>query len=341
MKERRGRLGFMAFFQTAVILLAASVVFAQTAPGKLAFEVAAIRPSAPLDVERVAAEVRAGRIPTLGVHVYPSRAEFIYVPLKNLIAYAYNVKAYQITGPAWLASERFDILATIPDGVSKDDAPAMMQTLLADRFGLVVHRSTHEQRVLALVVGKNGPKLKQSPDTTGPIDENAPLKPGETKFEGPDGPILMTRHPDGSVTMNMGAKGIITQKFDRQSLTLHLESSNVTMAGFADMLTNILRSSGSGRQVVNMTGLKGSYQVAIDIALKDMMGMARAQGFTPPIASANSAASNNMLAASAGELDAGSNIYDSVEKLGLKLKDSKAAVEQLMVDQVNKTPTPN
>ncbi len=339
MKERSGFLCLLAILQTAVVFLAASVVLAQAAPGKFAFEAATVRPSAPLDMEKLAAEVRAGRLPRLGVHVDASRAEEFYLPLKDLIAYAYDVKAYQIAGPDWLARESFDIVAKIPDGVSKDNAPAMMQTLLADRFGLVVHHSKHEQRVLALVIGKRGPKLKKSPAATQPIDENAPLKPGETKLEGQDGPILVIQHPDGSVTINMGSKGIITQKFDRQSHVLHLESSNVTMAGFADMLTKILQRG--GLQVVDMTGLKGSYQVAIDIALKDMMGMARAQGYTPPISPASSAASSNILAESATELGVGPNIYDSIEKLGLKLKDRKAMVEQLVVDHVEKTPTTN
>ena len=57
--------------------------------------------------------------------------------------------------------------------------PRMLQALLEERFKLAAHRDNQEHPVLALVVGKDGPKLKESPATTEPIDENAPLKPGE------------------------------------------------------------------------------------------------------------------------------------------------------------------
>src|SRR5664279_1445949 len=80
----------------------------QAAPGKLAFEVASIRPSAPLDMAKLAAQVQAGKMPRFGARVEASRADYTYMSLKDLVAEAYKVKAYQVTGPAWLGSERFD-----------------------------------------------------------------------------------------------------------------------------------------------------------------------------------------------------------------------------------------
>ena len=263
------RSGFGPIFAVG-LLLAAGATFGQTAPSNLAFEVATVKPSPPLDMAKLAAEMQAGKMPRFGPHVNASQAEYNYMSLKDLIAIAYKVKGYQITGPAWLATERFDIVAKMPDGASKDDAPKMLQALLEERFKLAAHRDTQEHPVLALVVGKDGPKLKESPATTEPIDENAPLKPGEMKIDGPDGPVRMTRNADGSTTINMGAKGTITQRMDMQAQTMHLESSMVTMAGFADMLTNILQmGGGGGRQVVDMTDLKGNYQVAVEISLAD------------------------------------------------------------------------
>ena len=35
-----------------------------------------------------------------------------------------------------MSTERFDIEAKMPDGASKDDAPAMLRTLLEERFRL-------------------------------------------------------------------------------------------------------------------------------------------------------------------------------------------------------------
>jgi uncharacterized protein (TIGR03435 family) len=330
----------------AIALLAAGVSFGQTAPGKLAFEVASVRPSAPLDLAKLAAQMQAGKMPRFGAHVDASRAEYDYMSLKDLIANAYDVKAYQITGPGWLGSERFDIVAKMPEGAQKDDAPKMLQALLEERFKLTVHRDTEEHPVLALVVGKEGPKLKESTVAPVPIDEDAPLKPGEFKMDGPDGPIRVTRNADGSTTMNMGAKGLITQKIDMQTQTVHMESTMVTMAGFADQLTSLLQmGGGGGRQVVDMTELKGNYQVAVDVSLADLMAMAREKarelGVNLPAAPASSGAADNMPASAVTDPSGGSSVFTSVEKLGLKLDQRKSKVEQVVIDSVEKTPTEN
>ncbi|MGC9997434.1 MAG: TIGR03435 family protein [Terriglobia bacterium] len=326
------------------LLLAASAIFGQTAPSNTAFEVATVKPSAPLDVTKLAEQIKAGKMPRFGPHVNASQADYIYMSLKELIATAYTVKQYQISGPAWLATDRFDIVAKLPDGTSKDDAPKMLQALLAERFKLAAHRDTQEHPVLALMVGKEGPKLKESPGTAEPIDESAPLKPGETQMDGPNGPIRMTRDADGSETMNMGAKGMMRMKVDAQAGTMHLESSMVTMAGFADMLTMLTHvAGGGGRPVVDLTDLKGNYQVALDISLAEVMAMAqtaaREAGIDMPMHPAGGGGENNSPASAASEPSGGSSVYASVQKLGLKLEKRKAPVEQLIIDYVEKAPT--
>jgi uncharacterized protein (TIGR03435 family) len=50
------------------------------------------------------------------------------------------VKPYQITGPDWMSTTRFDIVAKMPEGSKKGDAPKMLQTLLEERFKLTTHR---------------------------------------------------------------------------------------------------------------------------------------------------------------------------------------------------------
>ena len=265
------------------LLLAVSAAFGQTAPKVLTFDVATVRASAPLDMAKMAAEMQAGRMPKMGPNVDAARAEYTYMSLKDLIALAYKMKAYQVSGPDWLATQRFDIEAKMPVGASGDDAPAMLQALLQERFKLAVHRDTQEHPVLALVVGKGGPKMKESSATPAAIDETAPLKPGEMKMDTANGPARVSRSADGTATINMGAKGIITQRLDMQTQTLRMESSMVTMAGFADMLTQVMQmGGGGGRQVVDMTGLKGNYQVAVEISLADILAIARAQGMNIP-----------------------------------------------------------
>jgi uncharacterized protein (TIGR03435 family) len=325
-----------------VFLLAAGAALAQTPSSPTAFEVASVKPSPPLDRAKMAAEIQAGRMPRFGPHISLSQAEYNYMLLRDLIAMAYSVKAYQITGPPFLATERFDIVAKMPDGASKDDAPKFLQALLVERFKLTAHRDTQERPVLALVVGKDGPKLKESPAPPAPIDENAALKPGEMKMDSPEGPVRITRNPDNSMIINRGAKGIVKTRLDPETRSIIMESSNVTMEGLAEQLTGMLQmGGGGGKQVVDQTGLKGSYEVTMEFALADLMAMARSQGMMPMGPAGGGGANASPAAAASDPGGMGSTVYASVKKLGLKLEPSKAQVEQLVIDHIEKTPTEN
>jgi uncharacterized protein (TIGR03435 family) len=313
---------------------------AQPSTAHVEFDVATVKPAAPLDLQRMAADIQAGKMPKLGPHVDASRAEFTYMSLKDLIVYAYTVKPYQVDGPSWLSDQRFDIEATIPDGSTKDQAPAMMQTLLAERFKVTVHRDHEEHKVLALLVGKAGPKMKESPAPPPPAAANAPAKPGETKIDTEDGPMKITRNGDGSMKIDMGARGTMTEKLDMSTQSLHIESSMVTMDGFADMLTNMMQMGGAGGpQVVNMTDLKGNYQIALDLSLADLMALARASGMSLPGGAGSAGAQAEAPANAASDPQgAGQGVYSSVEQMGLKLEERKATVERLIVDHAEKAP---
>jgi len=324
----------------AGLVLVTGAAFGQTTPDKMTFEVASVKPAVPLDMMKLAATMQqGGEMPKLGPHVDAARAEYTYLSIKDLITVAYKVKPYQITGPDWIANQRFDIVAKMPEGASKDDAPKMLQTLLEDRFKLVVHRDNKEHPVLALIVGKGGPKMKESPEAPAPIDENAPLKPGETKMETPDGPVRMTIDAkNGAFTMNMGAKGMVKYNVDRATMTIHLEASMVTMEGLADMLTQFSQMTGGGPTVKDMTELKGNYQVSFEFSLADMMNMARAQGMDVPAMPTAPGAAPGV---AASDPTGGSSLMTAVQSMGLKLEQRKAAVEQLIIDHVEKTPTEN
>src|ERR1017187_2998985 len=319
---------------------AATVSSQPTPAAKLEFDVASGRPSAPLDIQKLAADMQAGKMPRMGPHVDGLRAEYTYLTLKDLITVAYKVKPYQITGPAWLATDHFDVVAKMPEGWTKDDAPKMLQTLLADRFKVVIHRETQEHPVLALVVGKGGPKLKDSPAASAPIDEDAPLAKGEMKMDGPDGPVRITTHPDGTMTENMGKQGIVTIKMDGQ--TIHVNADTMTMSGFADTLTTIMQMGGGGsKPVLDKTELKGNYQVAVDISMAEIMAFARAQAQSMGLNVPPAAAGGGTAPAEAADPGGGSSVFKSVEGLGLKLETRKAPIEQIIVDSVEKTPTEN
>lgn len=321
---------------TLVAFVSTPLLNAENKDTPKAFEVATIKPSAPLDMTKLAAEVQAGHMPRLGPFVDASHAEYIYMSLKDLLAIAYKLKDYQISGPEWLATERFDINAKMPEGATKDDAPALLQALLAERFKLTAHKSIDEHKVLALIVGKNGPTMKPTPPDPAPASADAPLAPGETQLKGNESNLRIKKNTDGSITMNMGDKGTITQRVDMQEQMLHLDSSKVTMDGLAAMLTKVMQ----GRQVVDQTGIKGNYQISLDLSLVELMAIAREQAKAMGISLPPGAggASGGALPDAPG---GGTSVYKSVEKLGLKLEERKLPVEQLVVDHLEKAPTEN
>src|SRR5579863_5111080 len=187
-------------FQKLTICLALTAMgaLAQTKPS---FEVATIKPAQPMDQAKLLAALQSGGRMPIGATIESGRAEYLYLDLKTLLTYAYGVKPFQITGPDWMSTTRFDIMAKMPEGSTKEDAPKMLQSLLEERFKLVTHRTSAEHPVLALVVSKGGPKLKASTEKPVAIDEDAPLKPGETKMDGPDGPVR--------AKMDIGAGGAV------------------------------------------------------------------------------------------------------------------------------------
>ena len=93
--------------------------------------------------------------------------------LKRLISDAYRVDMRQIFGgPAWVDSDSYDINAKIPaefaESRTRDTIPEMLQSLLADRFHLVIHREPRQASGYLLVVTKKGPKMQPTaPDAQG------------------------------------------------------------------------------------------------------------------------------------------------------------------------------
>ena len=335
---------------TASLLLVTGAAWAQNAP-RPSFEVASVKPAAPVDMQKMAQQMMSGETPKIGPHVDGAQAEYTFMALRELIVIAYKVKQYQITGPDWLASTRFDIKAKMPAGSSKDDAPLMLQSLLEERFKLTVRRETKERNVLALVVGKNGPKMKES-ETPKAIDDNAALQPGVTRMETAEGPMLMKVDPK-SMTSNidMGVKGKFETKVDPATMTMHMQASQVTMQGFVDMLnqfSNMGGAGGSARTIVDMTDLKGHYEASIDFSLADLIAMIRASGMDIPGggpgggAPAPSGGTNAAGGAAAATTPGGgTSMTDAVQNLGLKLESRKAPVEQLVIDHIEKTPIEN
>ena len=92
------------------------------------------------------------------------------VTLVDVLVRVYPTRRIQMRGaPAWIDSDRYDLLAKAPDSATeptRQQLREMVQMLLEDRFQLKMHQETRDEPVLAMVVDKNAPKLD-------------PPKPGE------------------------------------------------------------------------------------------------------------------------------------------------------------------
>jgi len=155
----------------------------------------------------------------------PGIVSFPNANVKLLITRAYDIAPYQINGPAWMDSApAYSFSARIPEGVSEDKVPVMMQAMLADRFGLKAHWESPVQAVFELVIAKDGPKLKRT-------DLNVAVK-------GPDGKAV------GMLDMN--ASG-------------HIAFRATSMGSFARWLT-----SQTGRPVIDKTGIDGIFDIEMD-----------------------------------------------------------------------------
>ena len=112
------------------------------------------------------------------------------------------------------------------------------------------------------------------------------------------------------------------------------------MAGLVEMLSQFSAQIGgrSGRQIVDITGLTGHYEVSLSIPFTDLIAMARNQGYDVP--NAPPAVSGDPAMAASAPVGAGS-MFASVQALGLRLENRRAVIDQLVVDHAEKSPVEN
>jgi uncharacterized protein (TIGR03435 family) len=233
-----------------LLLAAAAPIWAQQPP---TFEVASVKPNV----------TDTGG----GMRTQNDAIELENYSLRQLIQMAYRVRDYAYSGPSWLDSVHFDIVAKMPAGTKSDQRWEMMQALLVERFKLAVHREEKMMPGLALVVAKKGPRIK-------------PVAPG----------------PDL-----------------RRSGRYMIEGAKMPMAGFAEMLTDVLKAP-----VKDLTKLRGVYDIKIHWM---------PDGLAP-------------IDPSVG--DVSTSVYAAVQdQLGLKLQSQKLPVQILVVDHAERSPTGN
>jgi uncharacterized protein (TIGR03435 family) len=137
-----------------LLLLAAIAAYAQTAPASdaAAFDAVSVKPAKPA----------RGIDGMPAIKATPGMVVVRNTNIKGAIAWAYRVTDAQVTGPDFLDSQRFDIIAKAAGPAVEDDLRLMMQAMLKDRFKLDFHRQNKEMQTYVLSIGKNGFKAKES-----------------------------------------------------------------------------------------------------------------------------------------------------------------------------------
>ncbi len=282
-------------------LVFAALLAAQNAP--LQFEVATIKPAEAI----VAGQNQRVNI---GVHVDGQRFLGSMLSMKDYLGAAYNMRMYQIEGPEWIASDRFDMSAKIPDGVKldNDSLMAMLRDLLTERFQIKSHRIQKEFPVYALVQLKDGIKAVESP--LDPVDEKAGVTVGGSG--GASGTVISLGR---GMTLSVGGNKIEGKKYSMLALA-------DTLARFVD------------KPVVDQTGLTSTYDLLLELTTEDfqalMIRSAIAAGVTlPPQAM-------KLLDTASGD-----SLHEALAKVGLKLESKKVPLDVLVIDSLNKTPSEN
>jgi uncharacterized protein (TIGR03435 family) len=214
----------------------------------------------------------------------------------------YDVKAYQVSGPAWMATERYNVIAKVPEGATKEQVNVMWQNLLAERFGVVLHHESKEFQVEELVVAKGGPKLKESAEDD-PSAEGPPKFDKKGELSGPGLVTMITMGPNGP------------------------SAHTVAKAQPPSKLTTMLGNQ-INRPVLDKTGLTGKYDFSIE--------------FTPNLPPGRPGPGPVGAASFDNASEPGPNLADAVQRqLGLKLVASKAKLDVLVIDKAEKVPTAN
>ena len=144
---------------------ALAIAAAVAGPALLSAQFLATPPGPPVDpnAQFEAASVKAFDNSASGpvrLMMMPGRLEANGVPLRLLLRQALRVQDYQIVGaPDWVNTERYTVVAKMPDGAPPNASPVMLTNLFKDRFKLVTHAETREMPIFNLVLARPDGKL--------------------------------------------------------------------------------------------------------------------------------------------------------------------------------------
>jgi len=292
---------------TAALAVSVVVAFAQAPSARPSFEVASIKLASPF-----LQAIRDGSL--IGMKIDPGYVRIGHMDLGKLIVTAYGVRRDQIVGPDWLVEpaapdqlNMFDIEGKLPAGATESQVPLMLQSLLEERFKLIVHKGSRETEGYALVVGKGGLKFSSKQAARTP--------------EGWHDDSLRVSEGAGGVTVHQGASTITR-------LPGHMRIETSTIAGLVDFLRTQFQVP-----IIDKTGLSGDFDIKMDVETlragdavvnKDLSDAERLKA---TIADATQRLQEGCLAA--------------VKMLGLELEHQKISLDTIVVEHVEKTPTQN
>jgi uncharacterized protein (TIGR03435 family) len=239
-----------------------------------------------------------------GPFVGGGRFEIRKATMLDLVRFGWNVQPDKIVGgPKWTGVDRFDLLAKAPAGATPAELRVMLQSLLADRFDLKVHKDTKPMPAFALVVVE-GKKLHLKEATAAGGDTGCK---GQDAPPGQGGGRIMMSGADGAVVTLSILPGNLVQYICR----------NTTMPAFAAALQGMLGANVGPNPVSDETKLKGGW----DFDLKFSFNMG-----------------GPLMNAGAEHI----SFADALEKqLGLKLEKREVPMPVTVIDGANETPTPN
>jgi uncharacterized protein (TIGR03435 family) len=250
-----------------------------------------------------------------GLHFDGALVRGVGLSLRDYLATAYRFKATLISGPDWTATERYNISATLPEGGSRAQVPEMLQALLADRFHVKLHKDKKELPIYALVLAKGGLKMKELP----PDPDADPVK---------DEPVGMAN----VATIAAVGNGVSVTYARGASISVADNRIEVRKLPLWVVCRNLERYS--DRQIVDMTGLTGSYDFAVDVTPEDYQAM---------MLRSMVLRGANLMPDAQKFLDSTSPaaLGDALQQVGLKLESRKAPLDVLVIDDAIKTPTAN
>jgi uncharacterized protein (TIGR03435 family) len=276
-------------------------------PPRAEFEVADIKPSAPITPATIQNLGRMGFFPG-------GRVNLPRFPLTTAIQLGWNlINSEDIVGaPKWLSSTNFDIIAKAPaeeapvaGNAPLQDLGPMLQSLLIDRFKMKAHFEDRPVNAYTLVQAK--PKLKKADPAsrTGCKTKNAPASASSTT----------------STPFGLALPGRV------------VTCQNITMAQFADQL-QILATNYVHYPVLDGTGLEGAWDFSFTYSPIQAAQLAGLRGAPPPGAGADGPAASDPVG--------GTSLFDAVEKqLGLKLEMQKRPYPVFVIDHIEEKPTEN